>query len=183
MAVTAAQSALSGLPERLVADSIVSVADVKQAIEDTRKAKEPLVSYLVENGMAEPRAIAVAASHEFGVPLLDLDAIEIDLDTLRAVDQNLLTKHRVIPLVKRGQRLFLGVSDPTNLQAVDDIKFQTSLRIEPVVVEEDKLQERIGKALEAVDTTMSSFDDEDFDLENLDIGATEDEEDVGITKD
>ena len=183
MAVTAAQSALSGLPERLVADSIVSVADVKQAIEDARKTKEPLVSYLVENEMAESRAIAVAASHEFGVPLLDLDAIEIDLDTLRAVDQNLLTKHRVIPLVKRGQRLFLGVSDPTNLQAVDDIKFQTSLRIEPVVVEEDKLQERIGKALEAVDTTMSSFDHEDFDLENLDIGATEDEEDIGITKD
>ena len=183
MAVTAAQSTLSGLPERLVADSIVSVADVKQAIEDARKTKEPLVSYLVENEMAESRAIAVAASHEFGVPLLDLDAIEIDLDTLRAVDQNLLTKHRVIPLVKRGQRLFLGVSDPTNLQAVDDIKFQTSLRIEPVVVEEDKLQERIGKALEAVDTTMSSFDHEDFDLENLDIGATEDEEDIGITKD
>jgi len=183
MAVTAAQSALSGLPSRLVADSIISVDDVQQAIEAARKAKQPLVPYLVENEMAESRAIAVAASHEFGVPLLDLDAIDIDLDTLRAVDQKLLTKHRVLPLVKRGQRLFLGVSDPTNMQAVDDVKFQTSLRIEPVVVEEDKLQERIGKALEAVDTTMSSFDDEDFDLENLDIGTNEVEEDVGVTKD
>ncbi|MBJ90213.1 MAG: type IV-A pilus assembly ATPase PilB [Woeseia sp.] len=183
MAVTAAQSALSGLPSRLVADSIISVDDVQQAIEAARKAKQPLVPYLVKNEMAESRAIAVAASHEFGVPLLDLDAIDIDLDTLRAVDQKLLTKHRVLPLVKRGQRLFLGVSDPTNMQAVDDVKFQTSLRIEPVVVEEDKLQERIGKALEAVDTTMSSFDDEDFDLENLDIGTNEVEEDVGVTKD
>lgn len=183
MAVTAAQSALSGLPGRLVADSIISIDDAEQAIEAARKAKQPLVPYLVENEMAESRAIAVAASHEFGVPLLDLDAIDIDLDTLRAVDQKLLTKHRVLPLVKRGQRLFLGVSDPTNMQAVDDVKFQTSLRIEPVVVEEDKLQERISKALEAVDTTMSSFDDEDFDLENLDIGVNEVEEDVGVTKD
>ena len=69
------------------------------------------------------------------------------------------------------------------MQAVADVKFQTSLRIEPVVVEEDKLQERIGPALEAVDTTMSSFDDEDFDLEHLDIGTNEVEEDVGVTKD
>jgi type IV pilus assembly protein PilB len=116
------------------------------------------------------------------VPLLDLDAIEVDLETLRAVDQKLLNKHKVLPLVKRGQRLFLGISDPTNLQAIDDVKFQTSLRIDPVVVEEAKLQERIAKALEAVDTTMSSLDDDDFDLENLDVSGGEDEDD-GVTKD
>ncbi len=182
MAVTASQSSLSGLPRRLVQDGIVSEDVIAEASDAARKAKEPLVSYLVSNEMADSRAIAVAASHEFGVPLLDLDAVEIDLDTLRAVDQKLLAKHRVLPLVKRGQRLFLGISDPTNLQAIDDVKFQTSLRIDPVVVEEAKLQERIGKALEAVDTTMSSFDDDDFDLENLDVGGGEEEGD-DITKD
>jgi len=89
--------------------------------------------------MADSRAIAVAASHEFGVPLLDLDAIDIDLEVMRSVDQKLLQKHRVLPLVKRGQRLFLGISDPTNLQAIDDIKFLTGMRIDPVVVEQAKL--------------------------------------------
>jgi type IV pilus assembly protein PilB len=183
MAVTASQSVLSGLPRRLVQDGIISEEAVVKATEAARKAKEPLVSYLVDNEMADSRAIAVAAAHEFGVPLLDLDAIEIDVETLRAVDQKLFTKHRVLPLVKRGQRLFLGISDPTNLQAIDDVKFQTSLRIDPVVVEESKLMERINKALEAVDTTMSGFDDDDFDLENLDVGSGMDDEDEGVTKD
>ena len=158
-------------------DGIVTEEVVQEATEAARKEKLPLVAYLVANGKADSRAVAVAASHEFGVPLLDLDTIEIDLDTLRAVDQKLVNKHRVLPLIKRGQRLFLGVSDPTNLQAIDDVKFQTTLRIDPVVVEEDKLEERITKALEAVDTTMSALDDEDLDLDNLDISGGDDDED------
>lgn len=179
MAVTASQSSLSGLPRRLVQDGIVSEESVQEAMDAARKEKISLVSYLVDNEIADSRGIAVAASHEFGVPLLDLDAIEIDLDTLRAVDQKLLAKHQVLPLIKRGQRLYLGIADPTNLQAIDDVKFQTSLRIDPVVVEEAKLQERISKALEAMDTTMSSLEDDDFDLENLDVGSGEEEhEDV-----
>jgi type IV pilus assembly protein PilB len=182
MAVTASQSTLSGLPRRLVQDGIVSEEVIQQAAESARKNKQPLVAYLVANEMADSRAVAVAASHEFGVPLMDLDAIDIDLDTLRAVDQKILSKHRVLPLVKRGQRLFLGISDPTNLQAIDDVRFQTSLRIDPVVVEEAKLQERITKALEAMDTSMSSLDDDDFDLENLDVSGDEREED-SVTKD
>ena len=177
MAATAPKSNLSGLPRRLVQDGIVTEEVVQEATEAARKEKLPLVAYLVANGKADSRAVAVAASHEFGVPLLDLDAIEIDLDTLRAVDQKLVNKHRVLPLIKRGQRLFLGVSDPTNLQAIDDVKFQTTLRIDPVVVEEDKLEERITKALEAVDTTMSALDDEDLDLDNLDISGDDDDED------
>ncbi len=182
MAVTATKSSLSGLPRRLVQDGIVSEESVQEAAVAARKAKTPLVAYLVANELADSRAIAVAASHEFGVPLLDLDAIDIDLETLRAVDQKLLNKHRVLPLLKRGQRLFLGISDPTNLQAIDDVKFQTSLRIDPVVVEEAKLQERISKALEAMDTTMSSLDDDDFDLENLDVTGGDEEQD-DISKD
>jgi type IV pilus assembly protein PilB len=179
MAVTASQSTLSGLPRRLVQDGIITEESINDASEAARRDKVPLVAYLVANDMADSRAIAVAASHEFGVPLLDLDAIEIDLDVMRSVDQKLLQKHRVLPLVKRGQRLFVGISDPTNLQAIDDIKFQTSMRIDPIVVEQAKLEERITKALEAVDTTMASLDDEDFDLENLDVsGGEQDHDDV-----
>jgi type IV pilus assembly protein PilB len=176
MAVTASQSTLTGLPRRLVQDGIVSEEDVQKASEAARKEKIPLVAYMVSNEIADSRAIAVAASHEYGVPLLDLDAIEIDLDCLRAVDQKLLNKHRVLPLLQRGQRLFLGISDPTNLQAIDDVKFQTSLRVDPVVVEQAKLEEKITRALEAVDTSMSALDDDDFDLENLDVTSGEEEQ-------
>ena len=180
MAVTASQSTLTGLPRRLVQDGIISEEEVQKASEAARKEKMPLVAYMVSKELADSRSIAVAASHEFGVPLLDLDAIEIDLDCLRAVDQKLLNKHRVLPLLRRGQRLFLGISDPTNLQAIDDVKFQTSLRVDPVVVEQAKLEERITRALEAVDTSMSSLDDDDFDLENLDVmGGDEEQEDEG----
>jgi type IV pilus assembly protein PilB len=182
MAVTASQSTLSGLPRRLVQDGIVTEENIQVATEAARREKMPLVAYLVANQMADSRAIAVAASHEFGVPLLDLDAVEIDLEVMRSVDQKLLQKHRVLPLIKRGQRLFLGISDPTNLPAIDEIRFQTSLRIDPVVVEQAKLEERITKALEAVDTSMSALDDGDFDLENLEVGSGEVEHD-DVTRD
>ncbi|MCH7899127.1 MAG: type IV-A pilus assembly ATPase PilB, partial [Proteobacteria bacterium] len=182
MAATASRTNLAGLPRRLVQDGIVSEEKLIEAAAAAKKEKVPLVAYLVNADIADARAIAVAAAHEFGVPLLDLDAIEVDLDVVRSVDQKLISKHRVLPLVKRGQRLFLGISDPTNLQAIDDIKFQTSLRIDPVVVEQDKLEDRITRAIEAVDTTMSGLDDDDFDLENLDIEG-EEEEDQDVSSD
>ena len=177
MAATASRTLLAGLPRRLVQDGLIGEEQLLEATELAKKQKLPLVAYLVNEDLADARAIAVAASHEFGVPLLDLDAIDIDLDVVRSVDQKLVSKHRVLPLVRRGQRLFLGISDPTNLQAIDDIKFQTSLRIDPVVVEQDKLEALIVKAIEAVDTTMDDLDDDDFDLENLDIGSEDDEPD------
>jgi type IV pilus assembly protein PilB len=177
MAVTASQTNLAGLPRRLVQDGLISEEKLLEAMGAARKQKLPLVPFLVNEDLADARSIAVAASHEFGVPLLDLDAVDVDIDVVRSVDQKLINKHRVLPLVQRGQRLFLGISDPTNLAAIDDIKFQTSLRIDPVVVEQDKLEERIVKAIEAVDTSMSGLDDDDFDLENLDVTGEDDHED------
>ena len=177
MAVTASTTNLAGLPRRLVQDGLISEEKLLEASDVAKKEKLSLVAYLVNEDLADARSIAIAASHEFGVPLLDLDAVDIDIEVLRAVNQKLIDKHRVLPLVRRGQRLFLGIADPTNLAAIDDIKFQTSLRIDPVVVEQDKLEERIVKAIEAVDTTMSGMDDDDFDLDNLDVMGDEDEDD------
>ncbi len=177
MATPARKTNLAGLPRRLVQDGLITEERLIEAVSGAKKQKLPLVAYLVNEDLADARSIAVAASHEFGVPLLDLDAVDIDLDVIRAVDQKLVNKHRVLPLVRRGQRLFLAIADPTNLQAIDDVKFQTTLRIDPVVVEHDKLEERIVKAIEAVDTTLGDLEDDDFDLENLDITSDEDEQD------
>lgn len=182
MAATASQSNLAGLPRRLVQDGIIAEEKLTEATDAARKDKIPLIAYLVNQELANARAIAIAASHEFGVPLLDLDALEVDLEVVRSVDQKLINKHRVLPLVKRGQRLFLGISDPTNLAAIDEIKFQTSLRIDPVVVEQDKLEEKITRAIEAVDTSMSDLADDDFDLENLDVSG-DPQEDEAVTRD
>ncbi len=184
MAVTASQTNLAGLPRRLVQDGIVAEDKLADAYDAAKKDKIPLVAYLVNENLADARAVAVAASHEFGVPLLDLDAMEIDVEVVRAVDQKLIEQHRVLPLVQRGQRLFVGIADPTNLQAIDDIKFQTSLRIDPVVVEQDKLEDRIGKALEAADTGLAGLaDDVDFDLDNLDIEDHDEEQDDAVRDD
>jgi type IV pilus assembly protein PilB len=183
MAVTATTTPLSGLPRRLVQDGIIDETAVTQAVEDARAKKLGLVPHLVASEMADPRSIAIAASHEFGIPLLDIEVLELDLEAIRKVDQKLISKHRVLPLVLRGKRLFLGVSDPTNVQAIDEIKFQTGCRVDPVVVEQDKLEEIVTRALEAIDTSMSNLDDDDFDLESLEISAGDEELDDEITRD
>jgi len=176
MAVTATQGPLTGLPRRLVQDGVVSEADLMAALAAIEGKSANLVPHLVANRLGDPRQIAIAAAHEFGVPLLDLDAVDLDLDVVKLVDEKLLLKHRILPILQRGKRLFIAVCDPTNLQALDEIKFQTTLRIEAIVVEQDKLDARVGRAIEAVDTTMSNLgDDEGFDLENLEVSGGEEE--------
>ena len=165
------RAVLTGLPQRLVLDGLVNESTMLDAIASSRERKTHLVSWLVSHDMAAARDIAVAASQEFGVPLLDLDAVNIDLDTVRIVSDKLLAKHRILPLVKRGKRLHVALSDPTNLHAVDEIKFQTGLAIEAVVVEDDKLQRAVQKAIEQVDTSMPQLGESDFDLENLDVSS------------
>jgi type IV pilus assembly protein PilB len=175
MAATATQGPLTGLPRRLVQDGILSEDALGRALEAIDGRAANLVPYLVSNQLADARRIAVAAAHEFGVPLLDLDAVELDLDVVKLVDDKLLTKHRVLPLLQRGKRLYVGVCDPTNLQALDEIKFATTLRVEPIVVEHNKLETRVARAIEAVDTSMASMSSEDFDMENLEVSAGDDE--------
>ncbi len=185
VAAGSVRAVLTGLPQRLVLDGLVEESAMLDAIANARERKTHLVSWLVSHDMAAARDIAIAAAQEFGMPLLDLDSVATDIDTVRLVNEKLLAKHRVLPLVKRGKRLHVGVSDPTILHAVDEIKFQTGLSIEAVVVEDDKLQRAVQKAIEQVDTQMPSLSggDEDFDLENLDVSHTEDAMDADTGRD
>ena len=167
----ASKSGLGGLPQRLVQDGLVDEATMMDAMQAAKEKRIGVVTQLVNSGAANAREIAIAASHEFGVPLLDLDSVSLDLETIKLVSDKLLLKHRVLPLLRRGKRLFLAVADPTNLHAIDEIKFATGLGIEAVVVEDNKLQLVVTKAIEQVDTSMPALAEEDFDLENLDVGA------------
>ena len=178
------RTGLGGLPQRLVQDGVVEEAPMLEALNTARERNVPLVTQLVESGAAQARDIAVAASNEFGVPLLDLDAMTLDMDTVRLVNDKLLAKHRVLPLYRRGKKLFLGVADPTHLHAIDEIKFQTSLSIEVVVVDDDKLQTAIDKAIEQADSQISSLGTEaDVDLEGLEVTGGEDEIEDRIGRD
>jgi len=170
-----ARATFSGLAQRLVQDGLLDEIAMQDAIVRAKERHVNLVSHLVATNLATARDIAISAAHEFGVPLLDLDAVAPDADVLRIVSDKLIQKHRVLPLMKRGKRLFLAVADPTNLHALDEIRFQTSMSIEFVVVEDDKLQKTVDKAIEQADAAMPSLVDDDFDLENLEVtGGDED---------
>jgi type IV pilus assembly protein PilB len=180
------RSGLGGLPQRLVQDGVVEEAAMLTALQSAKDRKSSFVSQLIAAGAAKARDIAVAASAEFGVPLYDLDSHQVDLDVIKLVQDKLLQKHRCLPLFRRGKRLFLGVADPTNLHAIDEIKFQTGLGIEAVVVEDDKLQKAIDKAAEQADAAMPQLteDETGFDLENLDVtGGDDDMEGAGVSRD
>ena len=179
------RAVLTGLPQRLVLDGLVEESAMLDAIASARERKTHLVSWLVSHDMASARDIAIAAAQEFGMPLLDLDSVATDIDTIRLVSDKLLAKHRVLPLVKRGKRLHVGVSDPTILHAVDEIKFQTGLSIEAVVVEDDKLQRAVQKAIEQVDTQMPTLGggDDDFDMDNLDTSHADEAMDSDSARD
>jgi type IV pilus assembly protein PilB len=165
---------LGGLARRLVADGVLSEDKAKEAQGKAQKAGISIVSQIVDDKLAPAAKIAHSASNAFGVPMLDLGAVELEADTVKLVTEKLMRQHRVLPLFKRGKRLYVGIADPTNLPALDAIKFATNLATEAIVVEEDKLLKQIDTALSAQQS--SSMDVDDTDLENLEVEGGEDVE-------
>jgi type IV pilus assembly protein PilB len=165
---------LNGLARKLVNDGHLPEADAQKAQEQAEKKKTSLVSYLVDHNLADGKKIASAAAEEFGFPLFDLEAIELETDIIKLVDEKLVRKHHALPLYKRGNRLFVAISDPTNLAALDEIKFHVGATTEAVLVEEDKLKATIERAMAASDTSLSDLSDS-TDLDDLDIGGEEED--------
>ncbi len=168
---------LGGLPGRLVLDGLLTEEQAKEALAEAHRDKLPVVSYLVQQKLVPARVIAETAAQQFGVPLLDLDAIEFEESVVSLVKEKLIRKHHALPLFKRGKRLFVAVSDPTNLAAIDEIKFHTGMATEPVLVEDDKLVRGIEKALTDNSAMMADLD-LDEDLENLSVASGEDDDQV-----
>jgi type IV pilus assembly protein PilB len=167
---------LQGLCRSLVQEGLLSEEAALKAVRDAQTAKVPLVAWLVSNRLCSAAAVARNAARAFGVPLLDLDAIEIEPELTRRVKPELLQKHHVLPLYLRGRTLFVGVLDPTQQGALDELRFQLKYSTEAVVVECDKLVawlEKLADAsggLGALDTTESGFD-----LGELDTSAEQEE--------
>jgi type IV pilus assembly protein PilB len=162
---------LGGLARRLVMDGLLDEATALDAHEKSIKKRQHFVSYLVSNKILKSSEIALSGSQEFGVPLFDLSVMDLDSAPVNLVSDKLIHQHHALPLFKRGNRLYIAVSDPTNLAAIDEFKFHTGINTEAVLVEEKKLEKVIEEALEKMDTTMSDL--MDADLDNLDVSSGE----------
>lgn len=174
MTATPQKSAtLNGFARQLIVDGLLTEAQALDVHEQAHKAGIGFVTYVVQNQILDSYALAEAGSNEFGVPLLDIDAVDIDPAIVNLVDDKLVRKHHALPLFKRGKRLFIGVSDPTNLQGLDEIKFQSGFNTDPVLVEETKLAKAIERQLSGKESVMQSLTD--VDLDGLDITGGDDD--------
>ncbi len=167
---------LTGVTRRLVAQGIVPEAEARKAMETATRQKIPLVTMLVEQGLANTAQVAIATSEEFGVPLLDANALDPAQLPVRLVSEELIAQHKVMPLFKRGNRLFVGVSDPTNLRALDEIKFQSNSAVEPILVDEQQLDKLIEQAANASGVAVEDMGDPG--IEGLSTGDLSDVDDA-----
>lgn len=169
---------LNGLARRLVADNLIDPDLARKAQAQAIKDKTPFVQHLVSNALLDARTIARIASEEFGAPLFDLDALNRDSIPDKLVDEKLIRKHHVLPIMKRGTRLFLAVADPTDLHALDEIKFNTGLTTDAILVEADKLAAALDKFFNAQDSLNDALDSiDDADLSGVDVQAVTDADD------
>ncbi len=163
---------LSGLARRFVANQMLSEEQARESQARAVRNSRPIVSQLVEDRLIPPAKLAEFASDEFGTPLLDLGSIELDVAVFGEFGEKLIRTQHALPLYKRGRKLYLALSDPTNLQALDEFKFASGFITEAVLVEEDKLAKAIDSAISAMQA--SSIGSGDADLQNIDIESGED---------
>ncbi|MFT7686986.1 MAG: type IV pilus assembly protein PilB [Candidatus Azotimanducaceae bacterium] len=178
---------LSGLARRLVEDKLLEEQVARAAAEEATKTRVPFVTYLVQNNLANAKDIANSAAEEFGTPILDLAALDPEAIPKNLVDEKLIRMNHAIPIYHRGNRLFVAVADPTNRKGLDEIKFQTGISTEEVLVEENKLTAFIAAYLESQEgggLGDLGEDEIDLDLESVDEeGGGKEDEDAGSPTD
>lgn len=164
---------LTGLAKRLVNDGVFSAEVAQDAVAQARESNMPFISYIISHRLISSHRAAQAASEEFGYPLFDIDALGDNSIPKGVISEALITKHSVLPLLQRDNRLYLAIIDPTNIQALDEVKFHTGITTEPVIVEEDKLQSHLERYLDNATDAMEELDDTD--LENIELPPGEQE--------
>ncbi|MDX1734210.1 MAG: type IV-A pilus assembly ATPase PilB [Halioglobus sp.] len=165
---------LSGLAGRLVAEELISAQSAVEAQREAAEEHMPFVQYLVEKKDVDSRRLAEVASQEFGVPLFDIAALNVEALPDGLVEPELVTKHHALPIYRRGNRLFIAVSDPTNLAALDEIKFHTGVNTDAVLVEERALSEALAVWVESQDSLADGLDDLDAsDLDDVELSSGE----------
>ncbi|WLG50066.1 type IV-A pilus assembly ATPase PilB [Pseudomonas sp. FP1742] len=170
--------ALSGLAKQLVLAELITDQSAQQAYQQAQRNRVSLVSYLVQNKLLKSWQVAEVASEHFGMALLDLSCLDKDTQPRGLVSEKLVRQHHALPLWRRGNKLFVGISDPTNHQAINDIQFSTGLSTEAILVEEDKLGDAIEKFFDSHTTGLEEM--ADVDLDGLDIESVDDQKQDSI---
>ncbi len=180
MATPEESLSLNGLAKRLVSQGLLGEPEALHAQQQAAVSKIPLLAYLSSQNLIDGQNLAITACEEFGIPLLDIGALDLDSIPSLLVDEKLVKLHKVLPLYKRDTTLFVAVSDPTNLQALDEIKFNTGLTTEPILVEQAKLEAALEAYISSQEASL--FNIEDTDLDNLDIDSDLEDLDSAVTE-
>jgi type IV pilus assembly protein PilB len=167
----ATPATLSGLARALVQQERLKESEAERIATEAKPESGGFVGQLIATGRMKSREIATFAAQTFGYPLLDLDSYSDEHFVRDAIDQRVMRSHQVLALLRRGNRLAVALADPTNLRALDEIRFQTGMTVDPVVVEADKLAALVGKLTEKTETALQNLMDDEFSLEVEDDGA------------
>lgn len=171
---------LSGIMNFLIQNDLLSESDARIHDQEAKRNKVPALTYLAAHKLIDSKVVAEKISAQFGLPLFDLDAINFRTLPANRISEKLIHQHNALPLLVRGRSLFIALSDPTNSQALDDIKFHSLLNPKVVLVEENKLAKAIEIALEEPEEAIGAMLDED--LDNI-VTSGGDEEAVDINAD
>lgn len=167
---------LSGLARRFISDGLLSEDTAKAAQQKAKESSQAFVSYLVNQNILDSKDIASSASQEFGVPLFDLSTMNMDLSATSLIDEKLIRQHNALPLYQHGSRLYVAMSDPTNLSALDAFQFNSSLATQPILVDEVQLSTTMEQALDNSANQIDDFEDEEFN--DLEMGPDDDPDEV-----
>jgi type IV pilus assembly protein PilB len=164
MATVISQTKLCGLARTLIQEKLLSEDEAKTIEDQARSSKTPFISQAIQSKKLNPLVIAETAAKAFGFPYFNLDAFNLDYLPPKKIDAKLMLSNRVLALHSRNNLLFVAVSDPTNIHALDSVQFQMGMNVSPVVVEDDKLGRMIDKIVESSDKTLKSLDVDDGDF-------------------
>ncbi len=168
MSATPQAAPLSGLARALVQAGRLKEAEAEQLLAQSHQDRVSLVEAVIASKKISSMDLARFVADTFGYPLLDLNVYDETHIPANAIDRKLIATHRVIPLNKRGNRLSVAIADPTNLRALDEIRFQTGLGVDPIVVEHPKLLPLVTKYAESAEETLKNFTSDDINLDFLD---------------
>ncbi|MDX1556325.1 MAG: type IV-A pilus assembly ATPase PilB, partial [Xanthomonadales bacterium] len=154
-------SPLNGLARRLVGNGVLDENQAQKACLEANKKSKSLLTYLLNEKLADPLALAETASAEYGIPLIDVNAFDLSVAPLSLVSEALIEKHMALPLHLRGNQLFIGLRDPTDHQVIDEIQFSSGFHVEPILIPADKIDSAIERALESTSPVFDDFEDEE----------------------
>lgn len=163
------------LGELLVRENLISLAQLREAQDEQRKAGERLSYTLTKLGFVDQNQLTTFMSEQYGVPAINLDEFEIDEDVLKLIPRELAAKHTLLPINRAANTLIVAMSDPSNLIAIDDVKFSTGYNVEPVVAGEASIREAIERYYDQSVSYADILDDMmDEDVDVVEPGAEED---------